>query len=93
MRSVTLFALLFTAFATSAAQPAPADAPGGASPAGAGEVVRKEDDKLVCERRKSNMMERVCMTESQRDIAREQARRQLQGSGACSGSLACGGSN
>lgn len=51
-------------------------------------------DRMVCERKKrigSNRIERICMTESQRQAARERARNDLQRLGACSGSdSACG---
>lgn len=53
----------------------------------------EKEDRMVCERKKrigSNRIERICMTESQREAARERARNDLQRLGA-SGS-ASGGS-
>ena len=53
-------------------------------------------DKVVCEKEKaldSNRIVRVCMTESQRAQAREEARGDLQRLGSCSGNEnACVGS-
>ena len=45
-------------------------------------------ERVVCERKKrvgSNLVERVCKTESQRQAARERAREDLQRLGGCSG--------
>ena len=96
-RSIVLAAMFFagTCLASETTTPTDADK---AAPAAQAEVAQAEqppaEDRMICERKKrigSNRIERVCMTASQRQAARDRARNDLQRLGACSGNdAACG---
>lgn len=95
-RSIVLAALLLASPCLASGTTAPTEADTTHKPAEARVAAETPptEDRMVCERKKrigSNRIERICMTESQRQAARERARDDLQRTGACSGNYsACG---